>query len=266
MLNQKLKRIRKMITGILIKKQDKRGVAHIEIIVSFVIFVGFLIFLFATLNPIKEIRIDESIFNSIKYNIENYKDLKTEINYVSIMLDSEPSNCFMIDTSKIDELGCTASHIIVKNADGEIEDASIMSNVIMVNLVASSDNKFHTIYCSNSLTNTPIGCSGSLKEYELGIIQKEEVISVEKLKTEIFDKYENKEDYENIKQDLRIPLKNDFGLRIRDGKDIIEYEGVEFNALKNPPSAEKVLSKSYSIKILYPNADIKNVIMDILFW
>jgi len=243
----------------MIMKNNKKGAAHIEIIISFVIFIGFLMFLFATLNPIKEIRIDESIFESVKYNIENHLDLKTKISYVSIKLEETPSDCFIINN--IAELENCDVGLIVKNADG-IEVGSSFTG--QFNIKNSGD--FYTIYCSKEISNTLPCSDGTPVNYKLGIIKKEDAVSISKLKTEIFDKYKNKDDYETMKQTLGIPARNDFGLRFKDGKDNVVYDGTEFEALKKIPATTKVSSKSYSVKILYPDANIKNVIMNILIW
>jgi len=243
---------------------NKKAIAHIEVIVSFVIFIGFLIFLFAILNPIKEIKIDESLFEAVKYKITEYENLKSDISYVSIMLEDSPEeNCFEIE--KINDMECSSdAKFRAKDENNQQVQITPSGNYIKIN----DDNEFYTIFCSKVLDENSF--KGNCEEiddedYVLGIIQKEELISVKQLK-DLINSINNDVEYETIKQSLGIPNNNDFGLRIRDGKNILKYDNIEFEAIKRAPGAAKVSSKSYPMKIVYPDATFKTIIMDILIW
>jgi len=236
-------------------KNDKKGLAHIEVIVSFLIFIGFVIFLFATLNPIRKTSVDNSIFDNVQYKIENDLGLDTELHFVSIILkDTLTKNCFNIP--RIDDLENCNMGLIVKNAKGEIEGANIESSQILIDIKPYSDNRFHTIYCSEDISGNA-GCSGATVDYELGVIQKQRFISYNKLENFI----NNLEtDYDTKKETLGIPKGSDFALRLRDGQNILR------ESTTNAPSTTKVLSRSYPIRVLDSQATIKTYIIDILIW
>ena len=51
-----------------------------------------------------------------------------------------------------------------------------------------------------------------------------------------------------------------------DKRTILEYNGFKFEAIKKIPKTTKVSSKYYSVDLVYPDATIKTVLLDILIW
>jgi len=154
---------------------NKRGSAHLEMIMSFVIFVSFTLFLLFTIETPRKNVIDDSSLLSLKEKF--FQNVSTNLTIVLI----NRTNC--------------------KPSD--------MSNSILVNIVGSSDKKY--VYNSSELVDSAEGdCSqGTYKE---GYRENREVLSNKSL-ANIQYLYYN--DYETLKQYFGLTKGVDFAILSR---------------------------------------------------
>ena len=64
--------------------KNKKGISHIEVIISLVIFIGFLIFLFVFLKPVRNREISQTILDTAENGILDF--LEVDYNYISVKL------------------------------------------------------------------------------------------------------------------------------------------------------------------------------------
>lgn len=189
----------------------KRG-SHVGMVLSFVVFITFLVFLYSVVEPaIKTQKDEKAILNYLR--TELIKKISANLTSVSIIInDTVPGNCIQLENFTNEaEIG---SKLIVKNNSGNIFTAKISGNNLFVDR-ESSGNIFFKIYFSEEFEETEEGtmegCENLNKEagdYKIGLIRTEKNIFEVKI-IKLIEKYNI--DYENLKNELKIPSGNDFG-------------------------------------------------------
>jgi len=248
--------------------RTKKGVSsHVEIMISFVIFIGLVIFLFIMLNPLEIFSASKSMLDTTaKKVIEN---ITTELTTSSVKIKENyppPAgrggtsiNCFIIAFQSK-----TGKNLIVKkkvtNDYPEIGSRIIDENQIKFNY-NPRDEKFYKIFLSEDIAPT-VGFSGTTcgspaitNNYQLGITRTRDIISRKKLE-ELQTAYTN--DYSALKTELG--LENNFNFIVFDSSEVL-FQGDE-----NPPGGINVLAKDMVIEILNESADIVPAIMNIRTW
>ena len=202
----------------------KRG-SHVGVVLSFVIFVTFLIFLYSIVEPtITTQRDKESLLDYLK--IELMERFSTDLTTATISINRTwyVYNCvkLMNLTEEIE----IDSHIIVKNKLGNISKANI-SESDNTDLFIDRENTqevFFKIYNSeefeelNETTISPctelekdeIGWGGHAIGYSVGLVRTDEYVFEEKI-VRLIGEYEIEAGYENLKDELKIPLGSEFG-------------------------------------------------------
>lgn len=215
----------------------KRG-SHVGVILSFVIFITFLVFLYSIIEP--EIRIQkdrESLLDYLKIELmkrfsANMTSITTIINRTSYVRD-----CVKLEnlTEEID----VDSHLIVKDELGNIAKANISENDD-TDLIIDRENEekvFFKIYNSEEFSElgktTIYPCTELEKDdewhgrpsgYSIPLIIKNEYV-FEKKVIELIEEYESEGGYENLRNELNIPSGTEFGFSFTySNETIIETE------------------------------------------
>ena len=201
--------------------------SHVEIMLSFVIFVGFLLFLFIFLNPFAKAKPDY-----IMNNIENaiIKNISAEIGKMSVIGD-EGSN-----------------------------DYIILSPYNNINFVEKTDTtsptKKCTLYFSNEIFNTKMkNCSFSAPP-QFGVYSTEKMINYERI-SQLKTNYET--NYAELKSSLGII--NDFAFDV----ETLD-KTVLITAEKNIPSGIEVQARNIPIRTINTNGAIQELILNIRVW
>jgi hypothetical protein len=190
--------------------KNKRG-SHVGIVLSFVIFITFLIFLYAISEPaINAQKGKETLLNHLK--IELMKKFSTNLTSVSLAIDKEyPQPCIDLQLI-IPELNI-APVVIVHDKSGKIFPNRIVGENLEIDR-GDNEEYFFKIHYSEELEEviewTFEGqCrSYSQGQYTIGLVRKEEYIFDTKV-IDLINRYKN--DYEGLKNELKIPLGNEFG-------------------------------------------------------
>ncbi len=193
----------KMIKIKKLKQKNKKG-SHIGIILSIVMFIGFLIFLYAIMGPaIKPQKDKQALLDSLGINL--LEQVSANLTTVSIFLGSytPAANCIEI-THPTDVAG---DNFITKNADGALVNSNDLGASFHLEWSVGED--FYKVYYSTeqfeSTGFTPGTCENP-----------GEVIKSIKTNEKIFETkiialisiYGS--DYEDVKERLRVPERNDF--------------------------------------------------------
>lgn len=233
------------------KKISKKGMGHIEVILSFVIFLSFFIFLIAIFKPFSISQESDVYLNMLERGIENFSN--TEVNILVLSLDNNPGNCFYFNYN--------ISGIIVKNESYSIINAASRENG-ETKIYIDGREKFYYIYSSDEFNENifdETGC-GQLNsgDYTLGFFRSFSMFSYRKLEN-LKERYEA--DYSTIKNELAIPEAKDFSFSIRDS-----LNNNMINVTKKMPAKIKILARDIPIRIVYQDGTLKYAIMNIRIW
>ena len=228
---------------------DKRGLSHVEMILSFVIFFSFLMFVYIYLVPhIKIVPDYPSLNNAEKLII---KHVEMNVDFFSLALNvTKFKDCFSVDN-----FGTLNWNVLVKNKDGE----TVSSQIAGILRISLSGN-FYYIYFSEDFEASSDDLNGCGKldftkgEYELGSKRSETWASFEKLKR-LNESYNA--DYAGLKETLGI--KQDFAFSLTSSSGEVLIKADREKPVKN------VLAKE-SVAKVYNKNNIENDVLTILVW
>jgi len=186
--------------------KNSRG-SHVEVIISFIIFVTFIIFLFSILQPSISTQKDKkNIFDGIEREIIDYTS--SNMTAITVKLDSEAETCVNL-ASFISYLEIE-NNIIVKDDLGKTISSNVSGNSLQINRESTTDT-FFKIYYSEEFNelDEDLACTGI--GYKLGLTKTSEYI----FEAKVLYLIEQYEDYETLKSDLKIPENVDFGYGIK---------------------------------------------------
>ena len=183
---------------------DKKG-SHVGVVISFVIFVTFLLFIYSILEPSinTKNRAETELKNIEKKIIPAISDNLTS---TTIDVGNSENNCLKISDW---DLG---NNVVVKNGE-EVLGVSISSLESEELQIESAGVDFFKIYSSGSLPKAEVESVSCVSVsdgagYELGLVKEAKYIFESKI-SELLSNYEN---YEMLKQNLSIPEDIEFGV------------------------------------------------------
>jgi len=213
----------------------KKGSAHFEIIISFILFVGFTLFLVLSLEPTKQDLLEESILYGVADTF--FADIKTNVTSVLIFVNSSGGST------------CSALNDISPCMPAEISNSTPISSV--------KQNKLCTyyLYSSNEFPSISLSsCISQNKQYSLGYIERQEVLSNKTLNLRKTEYYNN---YNASKTRFGVPAVVDFAVII---------DGTNFNMTRTIPDEAQVISGIYRKSVIYANGSIINRDFIIKVW
>ena len=183
------------------KRSDKRG-SHVGIVISFVIFVTFLVFLYSIVKPALSSKENkESVLESLE--LEIIKKTSSDLTTASINVASGDPSCVELNNLIIDlEIG---NNIVVKDDLEQTLTAYVHSNSLQIN--RGTSDRFFKVYYSPEFEELETGSGCSNINYNIGLTKTEEYLFEKKI-LELITEYE---DYENLKTELKVPSGVDFG-------------------------------------------------------
>jgi len=256
--------------------RGKIGAGHVEMVLSFVIFVGFLLFLFYIFNPFDLIS-NASLVDSVFFSME--ENLSTEVSSISLSLSLEVvgtiADCFKIPdfVDVVEDLGCDDDiNLIVKDKDGNIMESKSNSPSVSPNfwielsgLTNNNDKRFYTIYCSEEINDgsTISVCNTQITEtdYDLGILSNKQVWSRKNL-NELASALDSSEvEYDRLKDNF-ISKRNDFGFKLWDLDDT-SVEELKFGV---PTEGVRVDARTIPIDVIEADGTVKKMTLTVLVW
>ena len=191
---------------------NKRG-SHVGVILSFVIFVTFVIFLYLILSPelITE-RDKESFLDYLRYQLMD--EFSTNLTSITVSVDGSAECVVLKDFFNEADIG---SKVIVKDDEGEISDFYIsLSNED--DLVIDSSKGFFKVYEADEFEELSkisldgLGCTELTNEngYSITLIRETKYVFESKV-LKILDDYNDDESYKNLIENLKVSEENDFG-------------------------------------------------------
>lgn len=206
------------------KRLNKSAQGHVEMIISFVIFISAMIIIFIFISPFAKTRNNDNSVDELQNKIIN--KISSDIGKISVIVDSA-SDCY---------------------------DSPIYGNDFIE--IKEADRKYTLYY--NLSGNGARSCSSQTgRKYSLGVYTKENFIVEKKIKRLVND---SDSDYNSVKNNFAIAKDFSFGFRELNGNKIDKLSfsrnipaGVNVNSKEIPV---RVINESASIKELILNIKV----------
>ena len=154
------------------KYRKSKKASHVGFAISFVLFIGFIIFMFGMISPLMKLKTGKE--NLVK-NIE------------MAILENSSSELMIVSAVEDSSSGCTK-----------------IDNLNMQNVITKQEGNLLKIYSSKEFPSNSFQCSTG---YKIGLIRKEKDV-FEKNLLNLIDNYNI--DYEGLKKYFNIPEENNF--------------------------------------------------------
>ena len=149
--------------------KSKHSQAHVEMIISFVIFVGFLGSMFFFLNPFETRRISYTVLDMTETALIN--EWSDEYKTISVTFDKPQGGCFGVNNA----VGFYGN-LRARDASGNVNTGYAGGNL---NVQSSVSSRYYKIFVSDSFSPTPITCEEvdpELNDYQFGASATKEAI------------------------------------------------------------------------------------------
>lgn len=239
----------------MIKRCNKKG-SHVAVVVSFVIFITFIMFLYAlTRGSFNEKEEEDSLIEYLKTKL--IEETSASLRTVTVSVVGSGGAC--IDLNGLATQFGIDSRVIVKNQNQITTPAVKSGDNLRINRLSSGDD-FFKIYNSAqfpdagtiSASCTPLSENTG---YVLGIVKNERYV-FEKKVFELMYAYEN---YEILKENLKIPESNEFGLGfIYQNKTLVEVGAKDVTT--------NVYVREVPVQYISREGDIKTGFLRIMIW
>lgn len=236
---------------------SKRG-SHVGVILSFAIFITFLVFLYLVLQPSLEIKEDkENLLQNLKVDLK--EKFSSQIETIVFVINVTTTE----DCVRLEDLVSQLKNdsIILKDEAGNIiDDFRNVNGDLLINR-ENVDEVFFKVYDSTEFT--PInneslsGCQLlSNESYIFKSVAVNKEIFLERINKTI-EEYEN--NYDSLKEELHLPVASNFGFIFTDKK------GLEMmTPLKNVSTS--VYAEEIPILYVDDRANIKSGFLTIRVW
>ncbi len=245
---------------------EKKGVSeHIEVIISFTIFLTFVVFLLIFVNPIEKTKEKTQYLDITEKTI--MQELQTDLTTFSITIEptiiSGITSCFCFDYP-------TPEKVTAKDEENINTNAGTFGNTICVNptqTTAGANKKHYKLSFSTEFTENPGTCTGPITtggtdttlnpgDYTLGVRNEYKKISKTQL-ISLNNSYNT--NYQNLRSNLA--LKNNFNIIIK----TTEGEQIAYGKIKEPKETD-IIAKEIPIEILDSEGTITPAIMNLQVW
>ena len=237
---------------------NKKG-SHVGVILSFVIFVTFLVFLYTTIEPaIKVQKEKDSLLDFVETEIINNVTRRVVTSFIEVY-DTASSGCIKIEPVS----GVDSSYVIVKNSTGKLLD-SYGWDGSFVYASRGGDSLLKMFFLDKDKnTEPPEGECENLENLEEGIdynitYTRTNQHIYESAIIHIIDQY-NTGDVDSLKEYFNIPTGSEFGLAFKN------YEGGG-NSTNEANISSNVYSKEINIEYLDKHAEEKSGSLSVRVW
>lgn len=234
---------------------SNRSQGHVEMILSFVIFIGFVVAMFFFLNPTKENKVNYVSLDSVENILLD--NLSVNYNYIAVILDSPQDQPFSVqnnfDISK---------EILVIDEKNNIVQSTNDYSALKINIQpkSGSNARLYKIYFSDVFNSYPAGNFNLLDrtQYNFGVLTLEKSVLWENIN--LLNK-SYIEDYLQLKKNLKI--KEDFEFTIYDiNHTKIFFDVKSVHKLKN----FFVLSRDIPLRIIDKDVNQRDIIINLKVW
>ncbi len=211
----------------------KKAQMHVEMILSFALFILSITIIFFLLNPLSKQSSNKMEINIIQQKILD--KVSSEIGIISVITTTE-NGCYEFPANYITEYGTDFTEFQ-------------QENLRKYNLYFSED-------LSNTQTHNILGCEPT--SFSFGVYLTEDLVVYDKV-TQLITQYNS--EYESLKDELR--LNNDFTFKFKT-KDNLEIS--ELKTTKSPPSGINIVANEFPVRVIKSSGEIQELILNIQAW
>lgn len=230
-----------------IRKIGKKGAVHIEMIVSFILFISFIVFLLWFFKPAQIFSKSPTASEVTESSILDYVSTNLTLSSIKINQGFTIGQCLYV--------GFNLTNNTIVKSESSIVNADYENGY----LYFGYDGGFYRIFSSEELEEKSIDHTTCTliddENYTLGLTRDYSEVSYSKLIT-FNDSYYN--NYSQLKKDLKI--RNDFNFIIQDSS------GIMFQGKRYTPQGIDLMAKDIAIEILDKNASLDSAILNIQTW
>jgi hypothetical protein len=225
--------------------KGKRGAAHFEMIVSFVLFFLFVTFLLVFVRPTGTSTLSASVIAGLH---DSFRE-QAETNYTKFFMKaSSEEDCFYVQLDG-DLFAYAFSESIVEEVVEGIKGSELRPGGV---LSVEDGGGSYYVYLSPKFEVGSFDCVHLASGFELGSIDEKKVISYEELEA-LKIRYDS--DYNGLKSEMNLPATYDFAIV----SDLITIEGVV-------PTQGDILAEDYIEEVLFNNGTLINQRFTLKVW
>lgn len=199
---------------------EKNGSSHLDFILSFTIFILFVVFMYSIIQPAIETPSGkESLLKLLRFDLfDNYyiEDLTTMTIYITLSLD-QSKECIKITGGEIHTLFSGGQELTIKDGSGNLLGYGSSGGNLVVGPITSTFDKILKIYYASSLgKGSPVysesGCGSNnigQDEYDVSFVKEEKQKIISSKIFKLLDDY-NTDCGKTIKQNIGFPSDSNF--------------------------------------------------------
>lgn len=235
----------------------KKAQGHVEMILSFVIFIGFVFVILFFINPIQKNQISYSVVDEIQQKI--FDNISINYKSASVILADKQNDCFKIKNTLNEE-----SKSLAKDIQGNAIESfnDVNENFIYIEH-QDKDERFYRLYFSDNFNDYPLRNEHSCEEkseneYTFGVLSFEKAVLYENL-VYLNDYYLL--NYDELKKSLNIDKNFEFVV-YNSTRGVLMNETLT----KHKTRATNVLSREIPVMVIDKNATLSQIIFNIRVW
>lgn len=234
---------------------EKRGMSHIEMIASFALFVGFLLFGLYFFNPLSNQRLFDS---TLYYTFDAINDNVTvqSISYGVALGQHVDASVVAVELSRKDVEG---QGVYVENSLGERVNAALTPEGVAF---ARNDGFFQVRfgdfpYQEATLPGSPVQLTSD--DYSISTTEEIELMDESRLRM-LAERYQSPESYDELKTVFNIPRRVDFGFII----SISDNEKIE--AMREIPEDVESFAQTKRVRLTREDGSLAFADMTVVVW
>ena len=236
------------------KIKNNKGATHVGVILSLVIFVGFLIFLYTVVTPGVQTQKNKQLATDyLKIKLQEEFSANLTAVTITATYSSGADQCLQVDNLA---LGLENLNIVVKDNVGNIIDSEKQGNYLKIAL--DNADEFFKIYYSEEefiAQQAPV-CLTDITVYNVNSLKTSERIFETKI-IDFFSRYEI--DYEDLKESLDIPFETGFSFNFTyDNGTVVGPEITE--------RYQELYVEDFSVEYVNREANISAGTLTIMTW
>lgn len=239
--------------------------SHIGFILSFVIFMTSILFLYTLLIPSLETDVDKrAAVESLE--TELIKKVSLDLTSLTVTVDPSASSDTCLEFKNLINEAGISGRIVIQNDQGQIFTSYISSdgNDVYVDRTDSGFDFFKISVSEefplvSTYSGSPVTCTPLNKEasgYSIGLLRTEENIFQSKVEKTLA---EYKTNYDTLKAELKVPMINEFGLGF-------VYENETVVKTLDPNLSISVYSERFPVRYIDKEGNKKSGDLDIRVW
>lgn len=232
---------------------NKKGAGHFEMVISFVFFIGFVLFLFIFLTPEDTTTLSGAVIEGLRDSFE--EEAHTNLSSLFLMTDAgEEVDCFYVDLPE------NIFKYAINDGDSRVVKLSgeeVASDLGSGNLNVDNQDDSFRVAISPEFEDGDLGGCVQLVDYELGSVVERRVISystLEKMKDNYYD------DYNNLRSKLGVPPIYDFAIIPED------IPSLEMKPRSGIPDSVDVMARDFVFGVLRSDGSLDNERINFRIW